>query len=153
LVERLERSGDSLLVADVSAMVADLFGSTSKFIRFLLRFLPPAREPRPSPFAQVPWSKRKMEKALSMVYDYRSKALHAGMPMPHPMMWPPSRDSDGGPYWERFPALAFGSAGAQWAADDIPMVLHVFEYIVRGALRTWWVEMIAASRQPGLNVE
>jgi hypothetical protein len=85
-----------------------------------------------------------MREASNIIYDRRSKALHSGAPMPDPMMWPPSRDPDGGVYWDQFPGFAFGSAGVQWAADDIPMLLHAFEYIVREALKPWWSSIQAA---------
>ena len=33
---------------------------------------------------------------------------------------------------------AIGGKGGAWAAKDMPMLLHTFEYIVRHALLKWW---------------
>jgi hypothetical protein len=38
-----------------------------------------------------------------------------------------------------------GAYGGVWAAKDAPMKLHLFEYIVRGALLKWWESMLSAA--------
>ena len=35
-----------------------------------------------------------------------------------------------------------GAYGGVWTAKDAPMKLHLFEYIVRGALLRWWESML-----------
>jgi hypothetical protein len=35
-----------------------------------------------------------------------------------------------------------GAHGGVWAAKDAPMKLHLFEYIVHGALLEWWEPML-----------
>jgi hypothetical protein len=42
-------------------------------------------------------------------------------------------------------SLATSTAGGTWVSKDIPMMLHLFEHIVRGALLKWW-EWMANSR-------
>jgi hypothetical protein len=34
--------------------------------------------------------------------------------------------------------LAASTKGGVWTAKDLPMLIHTFEYIVRGALLNWW---------------
>jgi hypothetical protein len=36
--------------------------------------------------------------------------------------------------------LAAGDGSSVWLAKDMPMYLHLFEYVVRGALIRWWQE-------------
>lgn len=38
--------------------------------------------------------------------------------------------------------FGFSHHGAQWAAKDTPMLLHLFEYIVRHRLLSWWRSLI-----------
>jgi hypothetical protein len=38
--------------------------------------------------------------------------------------------------------LSASSYGATWAKKDTPMLLHVFEYIVRGAVLNWWRSVV-----------
>ncbi len=44
-------------------------------------------------------------------------------------------------------SLATMANGGVWIIDDTPILLHTFEYIVRGALLNWWVSLVA----PELN--
>ena len=77
-----------------------------------------------------------MKDALMMIYDYRSRALHDGTPFPKPMCEPPelidNRNS------EAPSGLAVGTLGAVWKREDLPMLLHTFEYIARNAILNWW---------------
>jgi N-methylhydantoinase B/oxoprolinase/acetone carboxylase alpha subunit len=36
-------------------------------------------------------------------------------------------------------------ATSAWNAEDTPMLLHTFEYIVRNALQNWWESMDSAA--------
>ncbi len=66
-------------------------------------------------------------------------ALHEGIPFPPPMCdapfdergWPAPHEGGG-------LGLATGTQGGVWMSDDLPMTLHTFEYIARGALLNWW---------------
>ena len=50
----------------------------------------------------------------------------------------PVLDENGLPF-ERMPFIAATSHGGTWQADgDLPMYLHLFAYVVGGALRRWW---------------
>ena len=77
-----------------------------------------------------------MKKHLRQVYNYRSKALHSGTPFPDPMCSAPF-DTDSRPE-ERPSSISAAAAGAVWQAKDLPMYLHTFAYITRGALLNWW---------------
>jgi hypothetical protein len=78
-----------------------------------------------------------LEPVFRMVYRYRSKALHAGTPFPHPMCRPPREAPDAVPA-ERPEGLGAWAFDASWTAEDTPILLGTFAYIVRGALLAWW---------------
>jgi hypothetical protein len=140
-LERLliARGGEEL-ADQVAVLIHETLGATSKFVNFCMKHLPAAPEVRPEASeARVRWdSRRLMKEALSQVYNYRSRALHDGTPFPAPMCSPPYPLNDGA---ERPAFGAMGSHGGIWRNEDIPMFLHVFEHIVRGALCAWWSEM------------
>ena len=52
-------------------------------------------------------------------------------------------DSDSRPE-ERPSYISAGAAGAVWQAKDLPMYLHIFAYMTRGALLNWWFSPTAA---------
>jgi len=137
LAELLEAKGGDHLRA-VAAELARIYGSTGKFSKFLTTFAaqpPPARPPEGY---QVDWSKLKTH--LGAIYRYRSKDLHAGIPIPDPMCEPPHRQDDWAVPSEISLGLGtwVGPESASWTKADIPMLLHVFEGIVRRALTAWW---------------
>ena len=80
-----------------------------------------------------------MRKALSKVYDWRSKALHAAIPFPPPMCDPPTIEH---PSWEApietVPGTAAMVGGGVWTREQMPFGLHLFEHIVRDSLNAWW---------------
>jgi hypothetical protein len=118
--------------------MAPLLGAAEKFVAFVLRHLPPAPAARPPEHAQVNWSRGAMRKAINRIYDYRSRALHAGVPFPIPMCYPPDNHREWNAPAERPTAQAMGAAGAAWLAKDTPMTLNTFAYLVRGVLAHWW---------------
>ena len=126
------------LVDRVAAEFADTISSTRKFISFLLRHLPPPPSKRPLQGAQFPWSESNLKRVLSLVYKYRSKALHEGVPFPAPMCQPGMAIPDSDLPSEIPTGLATSMLGGVWKSKDTPMLLHVFEYIGRNAILTWW---------------
>jgi hypothetical protein len=156
LADRLQAAGGGLLEA-----VAERFGPglqpTMRMIRFTLKFLPPPPEPRPAVNA-LPWSRKKMRGYLSTIYGARSKDLHAGIAMPAPMCEHPRlvaaeqpNESKGRYANSETPSGAWTAKGATsvWNAEDTPMLLHTFEYIVRNALQSWWKSMDPAANHGG----
>jgi selenocysteine lyase/cysteine desulfurase len=71
------------------------------------------------------------------VYEWRSRALHDGVPMPAPMCTPPIIFG-GAPQEGGGTAAGYGGAGGTWTGRDIPMMLHVFAHVVRGCVLEWW---------------
>jgi hypothetical protein len=102
------------------------------------------------------WSKTKMRRYLSTIYAARSKDLHAGIPVPAPMCEPPRAvAAEHEPRWRsatsETPSGVWTAKGATsvWNAEDTPMLLHTFEYIVRNALQNWWESMDSAADHGG----
>ncbi len=143
LAELLEKHGDDELIHKVAESIADTLGATKKFIDFTMQFMPDKPDQRPDHESlRVEWSKSGLKKILRKVYGYRSRALHDGKPFPAPMLRSPLYDSPNLPTSEvpRI-GLAFHSHGGTWIPKDIPINLHCFHYITRGALLKWWEEM------------
>lgn len=134
----LEHGGNELL-QKVAELMADYMGATRKFINFILTYLPKPPEMRPPPFAQHEWSTKSFERSLRTIYHWRSRSLHNGTPFPDPMCNPPFKQKNW--FWEKPLGLASSSKGAVWVLEDTPMLLHLFEYIVRNALLLWWESM------------
>ncbi len=153
-VERVlrERGGDDGddLVARIAALLADSLGATKKFTDFMMNFLPEPPAERPHEFYQLSWQPADMRKSVSKVYEYRSKALHRGIPFPAPMCAAPHIHNDRD---AETPGTTYGTLGGVWTAKDLPMLLHTFEYIVRGALLKWWQSMIGQDGQTSAPVD
>ncbi len=136
LVRTLEQSGDEFLIETVANAIADVVGSTKKFVDFLIDYLPPPPEIRPALFVQHPWDVDVFRDSFNTIYKCRSKALHGGISFPLPMCEPPMKFEN--IFAEKQFGLATGAKGAVWVAKDTPMLLHLFEYIVRNSLIKWW---------------
>ncbi len=143
LAELLKERGGDELVDQVAESIAHTLGATKKFIDFTMQFMPDKPDQRPEHESrQVKWSNSGLKKILNKVYEYRSRALHGGIPFPVPMLGSPSYASQDSPASEiPLTGLAFHSHGGTWIPKDIPINLHCFHYITRGALLKWWEEM------------
>jgi len=134
----VSETNDRDFVARVAAVVAPTLKATKKFIDFGIHFLPPAPAIRPAQFAQVDWTPESWIKILTKIYDYRSKALHTGVPFPHPMWSPPFYFEKREPPSEKGTVgLAAHSGGATWISDDLPINLNLFALVVRQMLLAW----------------
>jgi hypothetical protein len=123
----------------VAEIIADSLGSTSKFVKFVLNFLPHKPINRFIKWLQFNWSRTSMRNTLGKIYDYRSRALHDGSPFPAPMCEPPFYNPEWGmTYSEKPPGGAAGAMCGTWLPEDTPILLHTFEYITRGFLINWW---------------
>ncbi|HEX2880909.1 MAG TPA: hypothetical protein VHO25_15360 [Polyangiaceae bacterium] len=132
LADLLQKTGGDALVEQVATSLLRMMRATGRFIDFTLRYLPPPMDPRPPETLQVKWEPPRMKKALRQIYEYRSRALHDGTPFPPPMSQPESIPT------EIPTGLASATMGGVWMSEDTPMLIHVFEHIVRGALLNWW---------------
>jgi hypothetical protein len=141
LHDLLHAQGGDPHVEQVAEQIVPVLGATSKFVRFVLEYLPEPPAARPPEAGQLRWSKRPMREALSKVYGHRSLALHTGRPFPLPMCDPPALLPDGAAPCE-VPLGATRTLSAAWAREDTPMLLHTFEYIVRHTLLNWWSAMV-----------
>jgi hypothetical protein len=130
----------------VASRLAPTMGATRKFREFLMRFLPAVPDVRPGEAGRLDWSTEQMKKSLSLVYGHRSKALHGGIPFPPTMCEPPATYDEWSAPAEVPTSVAAYRMGGSWLRKDTPMLLHTFEYIVRGALLRWWREDLAHSR-------
>ena len=138
LYDLLDSCADERFALQIAEMVAPYVGSTKKFVDFLLNFRPDAPQKRPEGEFQHPWDATSLRSSFKRIYDYRSRALHAGVPFPDPMCWPPMLVNIKSEPAEVPIGLAAGSKGGVWLKKDIPMLLHTFEYIARHALLNWW---------------
>jgi len=136
LEKLLEAEGGRELVQKVAPLVAPYMGSTKKFVTFLTTFMPEPPPDRPPEALRISWSKKDMKRNLGDVYDCRSHALHGGIPFPLPMCMPVRMK-------EEKPVGSMVSSYGVWLAKDTPMLLHVFEYIVRNSLLKWWKSMLS----------
>lgn len=144
-VSFMESRSNSEVLEKVAAEFAGSIGSTKKFVDFLLAFMPEAPSVRPEEWGQVNWSEGSLRDTFRMIYGYRSRALHDGMPFPAPMTEPPYRYESWKAVAEKPIGLAQSSGGGTWRAEDTPMLLHTFEYIARNALTTWWKSLVPAA--------
>ncbi|WP_445357660.1 hypothetical protein ACJJIC_18995 [Microbulbifer sp. ANSA002] len=131
----LENTGVEGLTEIVANEIVHTLGATSKFIKFILKYLPEPPEKRPLAWAQIPWSRTFMRSALGKIYEYRSNALHGGIPFPAPMC--SGEIIIGNCMAEKPTGVACQTLGGVWLAEDTPMLLHMFEYIARGTLINW----------------
>jgi hypothetical protein len=140
LAKLLVKVGGQEHLSQVADMIADYMGATRKFLDFLIEFMPDAPVPRPRDHDQHSWESTVLKKSLKTIYTWRSRALHGGTPIPFPMCEAPTPSGDG--WSEVMVGHGAGAYGGVWAAKDAPMKLHLFEYIVRGALLKWWESML-----------
>lgn len=122
---------------NVAKELAPLVRSARAFRDFLTDCAPPPPAQRPE-HSSLDWSD--MRRHAKLIYEHRSKALHAGKPFPMPMQNPPTVESAGAV--QEVPwGLNAGGLGGVWDASESPMLLQTFEHIARGALLAWWDEL------------
>jgi hypothetical protein len=150
-VHYLESTGIPGLSERVAAQFSDSIGTTKKFVDFLTEYCPRPPDKRPAERRQVDWSRDKLRRMFSKIYGCRSQALHAGVPFPAPMCQYAPIKWD--PAWEAVSETPFANVkslsiqGGTWLAKDMPMALHIFEYVVRSALNAWWGSLALAPWQ------
>lgn len=145
LDELLVERGGEALAEKVAGMIAPYIGSTKKFLDFCMTFMPDPPTPRPPEYQQHPWDEVELKQSLKVVYKWRSRALHGGIPFPRPMCEPPPGTP--GIHAEKPQGGMWPILGAVWVARDTPMFLRTFEYIVRNVLLGWWKAMHNENKQ------
>lgn len=144
--QRLMEHGGTEALAIVADEIAHTLQATKKFRDFCIEFLPPPPHERPAENLQINWGKRALKKALDKIYNYRSLALHAGIPFPSPLCTAPDQIEEGEKvtYAEIGTlGLAVHMLGASWKADDLPMSMNTFCNLVSGILNKWWDTLCA----------
>jgi hypothetical protein len=139
LAHRLQRDAPAELYRWVAKDLAGVFKAADKFIDFTMAHLPDPPAVRPPEGFQVGWDR--MTEHLAAVYEWRSRDLHDGTPIPEPMCEPPHRIDAASPAPSEVP-LGVGTrrGNATWVTagtsdtPGTPMLLHTFAYIVRSAL-------------------
>lgn len=141
LYKILLTKGDEKFINLVAVEITNYMGATKKFVDFILKFLPsPPSNRSQSLINQHNWDNQAMEKSLKIIYNWRSRALHSGIPFPKPMCFPPNKIEEG--YSEKVDGLATQTKQGVWKNEDTPMLLHLFEYITRNVLLKWWHSLI-----------
>jgi hypothetical protein len=142
LYEALKSSGEDVMNRLIPHL-APLFKSAAKFRELFEKFPPPPPKQRPPEgFRFEPWEE-KLPAALAKIYDWRSRALHSGIPFPLPMCEPPHFLQDGNEApCETILGLAAASMGGVWTKAEMPFGLHMFEYLVRSVILAWWSSMV-----------
>jgi hypothetical protein len=143
LVTTLEILGPSA-VDVVAPHLAPLFKATARFLKFFRDFPPPPPEKRPPPGFQFrPWAD--LERALSVVYKWRSLALHEAIPFPPPMCEPPYT---GGAEWEAPCETVMGLSvlmqGGYWTREQAPFPFNFFAQLARSSMLAWWTSRTTA---------
>jgi hypothetical protein len=148
-LEQLERHNPEVYAAlmrgpieiaeEVAANLAPTLRVQRKLRAFVKAFDPGPPPERPAPGSQFDWDT--LDAAIGVIYKHRSRDLHDGLAFPWVLCEPPHPDAGGPVPPERMFALAVAGRGGQWAAEDLPMYLHVFAHVAGGALRRWWASL------------
>jgi hypothetical protein len=135
LAKRLARDATPELYRFVAKDLDGIFKATEKFIDFTMAHLPDPPALRPHKWVRLDWTR--MEEHLALVYNWRSRDLHDGTPIPVPMCEPPHRLPRHRAPIEVPLGQTTWTGNATWVKPDIPMLLHTFAYITRGTLLNW----------------
>jgi len=127
MADEILRCGNPELVEWFTRKIADREGAQARFLAFLKKFGPPRPPRRPkSSSEKQDW--RGLDRQLRRIYQARSDDLHKGSPIPRAMCEAPYVSSRG-----IAPEVTWSPV-----AEEPRLRLHVFEYIVRRALLSWW---------------
>lgn len=145
-VERLRRHRPDIIdamegcppeaIERVAGRLAQSLKPTDKYRQFTETFAPDPPAERPPEGHRFDWDA--LPDALLTIYDLRSRDLHDGIAFPWALRHPPIEQVPGDVPPEAFPALGAWAEGGYWPASRMPMYLHVFAYVARGALTAWW---------------
>ena len=145
LAKVAEKHGDAY-VKEVAETQMRLLGATEKFLGFLEAFMPQVPEVRP-PEYRLDWTRQSLSAPLRQIYRLRSEYLHAGVPFPLAVAQRARAAHEGVPT-ERHPdhvEEAESHDGKRVSDPDLPMHVHVFEHITRGALLRWWKGLVPSA--------
>lgn len=130
------------IMPELSRALSTYIRATAKFANFLVSHAPPPPDQRPKKWIRASFKPNDIGKSARLIYRYRSNALHDGRAFPAPMCKPPEILRFGKridkAHTERPMGLAQRIGNHQWDGGDMPMLLHVFEYITQHAIMRWF---------------
>jgi hypothetical protein len=148
LCDSILSQGSEQLLEEISDVFGPTLQSTNKFLKFCLEFMPEAPEERPVETSKrVKWSKTQLRGVLNKLYEFRSTALHAGVPFPTPLCRPPVLTAEDLPHETGANGIAHHTRGGNWLAQDLPMTMNTFSFFVNGALNNWLDSMLESSTE------
>ncbi|MBY6297509.1 hypothetical protein K5X91_05025 [Enterobacter bugandensis] len=124
------------LIPIIAKEFSTSFGATKKFLDFCTHYHPDEPIIRPET-GRIHWDIESLSKIFKKIYDYRSKALHGGQPFPEPMCAHPETWNG---YAEK--ARPCSTLGGTWLAEDVPINLNTFNYMVHSILNKWWQSLL-----------
>lgn len=129
------------LAKEFAPFVAETIRAQKKFIDFIMKYKPSPPTERPPEAFCISYDESDFKKLLKKIYEYRSIALHRGIPFPAPMCEHPIQIEKNPAYTEKPHGISTSAMGGVWKAEDTPILIHTFEYIVRGCLLNWWSDV------------
>ena len=139
LARILQEAGGDELLESVARQIAPYMGATRRFIDFMTTFLPDPPTHRTGREHELSWEETDLKAVFKKIYEYRSRALHSGIPFPAPMCQPPMvKLGDISYVAERPSGSATRMLSGTWLRKQTPILLNTFEYITRQALLKWW---------------
>lgn len=142
LANYLQNNGGEEHLQKVAEYLSDRFKLTQNFVKFTIEFLSKSQALHPL----SNYTQQQMKKIFEKIYNYRSKALHAGTPFPLPMCEPPPRtnDDNGNKVFSEkgMVSLAFHTPEGSWLPEDTPLNLNAFVIITRKVILEWWNSLL-----------
>lgn len=123
-------------IGRVAELLADSLRATDKYRQFTQTFAPGPPDERPPEGHRLDWDT--LPDALQTIYKLRSSDLHDGIAFPWALRHPSIEQVTGDVPPEAFPAHGMSAEGGYWPASRMPMYLHLFAYVTRGAILAWW---------------
>jgi len=87
-------------------------------------------------------TKCEIKEIAKLVYKHRCAALHEGIAFPASMCMPPMKCKKDNIITYQEKPTSMAASGAVFLSDDCPLLLHVFECVVRGCIINWWTSLI-----------
>jgi hypothetical protein len=139
----LEDLGVTGLIERIAGEFAHTLRVTAKFIDFLIAHRPEPPTVRPEEWRQLSWQDIELSQSFRVIYNHRSRALHDGIPFPAPMCDVVTYVGRTEVPSEKPSFISSHQQGGTWLAKDVPMYLHVFEYIARNAIVHWYQSLVS----------
>ena len=135
---KIEASGGEDLLKGVAKEFKRLLSAGRRVQTFMENFRPTPPNKRPADAAvRIEWDSELIDH-VKKIYALRSALLHSGTPFPAPLLAGIGSDLDEHGCLPEKPEGIWSTGESEWDASELPMHIHVFAYVVRGALLNWW---------------